>query len=222
MNPFDIITDFLPVLPNVPETGMLYYLQTECLLRGRRHQNTFWLRFVGGEKTVFQFFQDNTLTIMNRILLCQSWDVQMLGYWFVKVFPPPYVIMFVPYPLFGFYTEPACENKQLAIASLYTELRGRKNRGRKFIFGMPASWVTGNQLTPEGVEIINSRFMTFTQLYHPDYEEWPYTWGLMHRYVDGSYHSPLNPLNYAEFRHHVIRTALVKHRHVKRSQRWPF
>jgi hypothetical protein len=217
----EIGTDFLPILPSVPEGGMIYYLQTSCTLRGRAHQNTFFLTFNGGEKSVAQFFSDNTQTIMLRLLLMQSWDVFMLGYWFVKLFPPPYVIQFVPFPQFGFWAEPAAPSKDLAIVSMKTEQTGPKSRGRKFLFGLPATWVDGNQLTTDAVERIASRVSTWEQLYHPDYTDWPYTMGLMHRYVDGVKHSPLVPFNYWPFERMLVRVQLVKHRHVRRSSRWP-
>src|SRR5215212_75848 len=94
----DIQADALPFLPNVPEGGMIYYLETLCYLRGRKHSNTFFCTFNGGEKEVPQFFNDQNLEIMLRLLLMQSWDVFMVGYWFVKLFPPPYVVQFAPFP----------------------------------------------------------------------------------------------------------------------------
>jgi hypothetical protein len=217
----DLITDFLPVLPSVPEGGMLYYLQTECTLRGRRHQNTFFMLFTGGEKSVPQFYADNTTTIMHRLLLMQSWEVFMYGYTFVKLFPPPYVIQFFPVLLPGFWFEPAAENKHLAIMSAKTEQSGHKSRGRKFLFGMPASWVSGNQLTNAAMASMSSRIDTWNQLYTPSYPDWPYVMGLSHRYVNGVYHSPLNPINFWPYERMYLNQRLVKHRHPKRSSRWP-
>lgn len=219
MLPFDILPDFLPVLPSVPEGGMLFYLETEALLRGRRHQNTFWMTFNGGEKTVFNFFQDITLNVINRLAVLQSWDVQYFGYWFVKLFPPPYVIMFVPYPIFGFWTEPACQNKELACVNFWTEQQGHRGRARKFLFGMPASWIEGTDLNAEGSTRIYSHMATWEQLFMIETEESGYTMGLMHRYVDGSYHSPLNPINYWPFNRFRIRWPLVKHMHYAASIR---
>lgn len=221
MIPTDILPDYLPVLPEVPEGGMLYYLQLESLLRGRRHQNTFFMTFNGGEKTVFDFFHDMTFNVANRVLAMQSWDVHMLGYLFVKLFPPPYVIMFIPYPFFGFWTEPACENKELVTISCKTEQSGPKSRGRKFLFGVPASWIDGPRLTGEGLERVDSHVQTWQQLFAGHGGESSYTMGLMHRYVDGSYHSPLNPINYWPYERWLVRRDLVQHKHPRASKRWP-
>lgn len=201
---------------------MLFYLQTESLLRGRRHQNTFFMSFRGGQKSVFDFFRDITFNVPNRVLANQSWEVQMLGYLFVKLFPPPYVIMFIPYPFFGFHLEPAARNQDLAIISAKTEQRGAKSRGRKFHFGMPASWIDGDRLTGEGLDRLNAHTQTWEQLFAGTNGESEYSMGLMHRYVNGQYHSPLNPINYWPYERFTIKRDLVKHRHVKRSQRWPF
>lgn len=219
MKAFDIITDFLPILPNVPPDGMLYYLQTECLLRGRVHENTFFMLFKGGEKTVFNFFADMTFNVVNRILANQSWEVQMVGYWFVKLFPPPYVIQFVPYPFFGFWTEPAADNKKLAIISRKTEQRGAKSRGRMFHFGMPASWLDGNFLNGEGLNRLNAHTQTWQQLFTEPDGESEYRMGLMHRYVDHSYHSPLNPINFWPIERFLVKRNLVKHRPPALTQR---
>lgn len=219
MKPFDIISDYLPVLPSVPEGGMLYYLQTECLLRGRRHENTFFMAFKGGEKTVFDFFRDNTFNVFNRILANQSIEVQMIGYWFVKLFPPPYVIMFVPYPFFGFWLEPAASNKDLAIIAAKTEQSGRKSRGRKFHFGMPASWVDGKRLTQEGLQRLDAHTQTWQQLFAGSTGESEYAMGMMHRYVNHQYHSPLNPINFWPYERFLVRPYLVKHRPPGRTQR---
>jgi hypothetical protein len=215
----DIITDYLPVLDSIPPDGMLYYLQTENLLRGRRHQNTFFMQFLGGEKSVFDFFRDNTFNVFNRILANQSWEVQMLGYWFVKLFPLPYVIMPIPYPFFGFWTEPAAPNKKLAIISKKTEQQGRKSRGRMFHFGMPASWIDDNRLNGEGLNRLDAHTQTWQQLFTEPDGESEYRMMLVHRYVDGSYHSPLNPINWWPVERFLVKGNLVKHRPPALTQR---
>lgn len=219
MLPFDIISDYLPVLDSVPEQGMLYYLQTENLLRGRIHENTFFMAFLGGEKSVFDFFRDNTFNVINRVLANQSWEVQCVGYWFVKLFPPPYVIMFIPYPFFGFWLEPAADNKKLAIISKKTEQRGAKSRGRLFHFGMPASWIDGNRLNGEGINRLNNHVQTWQQLFTDPDGESSYRMMLVHRYVDGSYHSPLNPINWWPVQRFLVKGELVKHRPPALTQR---
>lgn len=218
---FDIITDYLPILPNVPPEGMLYYLQTENLLRGRRHQNTFFMAFLGGEKSVFDFFRDNTFNVVNRVLANQSWEVQCIGYWFVKLFPLPYVIQFIPYPFFGFWLEPACENKELAIVSRKTEQQGRKSRGRMFHFGAPASWIEDGKLNGEGLNRLNDHTQTWQQLFTEPDGESEYRMMMVHRYVNGSYHSPLNPINWWPVEKFQVRPYLVKHRNPRASKRWP-
>lgn len=219
MLPFDIISDYLPVLDSVPDQGMLYYLQTENLLRGRIHENTFFMAFLGGEKSVFDFFRDNTFNVINRVLANQSWEVQCVGYWFVKLFPPPYVIMFIPYPLFGFWLEPAADNKKIAIISKKTEQRGAKSRGRLFHFGMPASWIDGNRLNGEGINRLNNHVQTWQQLFTDPDGESSYRMMLVHRYVDGSYHSPLNPINWWPVQRFLVKGELVKHRPPALTQR---
>lgn len=198
---------------------MLYYLQTENLLRGRIHENTFFMAFLGGEKSVFDFFRDNTFNVINRVLANQSWEVQCIGYWFVKLFPPPYVIMFIPYPFFGFWTEPAAENKKLAIISKKTEQRGAKSRGRLFHFGMPASWIDGARLNGEGINRLNNHVQTWQQLFTDPDGESSYRMMLVHRYLNGSYHSPLNPINWWPVQRFLVKGNLVKHRPPPLTQR---
>lgn len=209
------------VLPEIPQDGMLYYLQVESLLRGRVHENTFFMTFKGGEKEVFRFFQEMTFNVVNRLLVMQSWEVQCIGYWFVKLFPLPYVIMPIPYPLFGYWPEPAAPSKHLAIVSAKTAEQGRRSWGRKLLFGMPATWTSGERLTGEGWERINSHTQTWEQLFAGETGESDYTMGMCHRYIDGSYRSPLNPLNYVPYERFMTRPYLIKHRHPKRSKRWP-
>lgn len=219
---FNVInTDFLPVLPNVPEGGMLYYLQTECLLRGRRHQNTFFMSFRGGEKSVFDFFADMTSNVMNRLLTLQSIQVLMTGFWFVKLFPPPYVIMFVPYILPGRELEAATESKNLAIAAAKTEQQGRRSWGRKLLFGMPASWVDDDRLSDIGLSRINSHVQTWQQLFAGTTGESEYSMGKMDRWINHVYRSPLNPINYWPYERFLVRPYLVKHKHPRASRRWP-
>lgn len=215
----DIITDYLPFLPDVPGGGMIYYLQTQASLRGRTHQNTFWMTFNGGEKSVFDFFVEMNRNVMFPLAGMQSWEVFTYGYFFVKVFPPPYVIQFIPLLLPGFWVEPACLNKELAVINLWTEQSGPKSRARKYLFGMPASWIDGPRLTPDGGSHIFGYSQIWYDLFMSNNPDSPYTMGLMHRYVDGSYHSPLNPINYWPFNRFQVRTALVKHRHWNASKR---
>lgn len=209
----DIQQDALPALDGVPEGGMIYYLQFEYTLRGRHHQNTFFCTFNGGEKSVFDFFRDQHREIAFRLAAMQSWEVLQLGYWFVRLFPLPYVVMFVPTALPGFWLEPAAPNKDTAIWSFETVQRGYKRWGRKFLFGMPASWIDNGRLTPEGWLRMAGHTSSWGQLWHTDYTEWPYTMGKMNRYHDGSYRSPLIPTNYWPLDRYYMRNNLVKHRH---------
>jgi hypothetical protein len=218
----DIGTDFLPFLPEVPEGGMIYYLETLARLRGRNHSNTFFCTFNGGEKTVPSFFNDMNQEIAMRLLSMQSWDVFMVGYWFIKLFPPPYVIFFAPWPMFGLHAEPAAPSKSLAIVSYKTVERGPRGRGRKFLFGLPESFVTGDSLNPSGYEYLSARVSAWAQMWHTDYTDWPYTMGLMHRYVNGSKRSPLIPTNYWPQDKMLVKQNLVKHRHIARSSRTLF
>lgn len=209
----DIQQDALPFLSEVPEGGMLYYLQFESSLRGRRHQNTFFCTFNGGQKSVFDFFRDQQLEIGLRLASMQSWEVFQLGFLFVKLFPLPWVIQFIPTGYFGLEIEPAAPNKDTAIFSFETVQHGYKRWGRKFLFGMPASWIDGGSLTPEGWLKMAGRTSAWGQLWHTDYEQWPYTMGKMNRYHDGQYRSPLIPTNYWPLDRYYMRNYLVKHRH---------
>lgn len=217
----DILPDYEPTLASVPPDGMIYYLQFESTLRGRRHQNTFFCTFNGGDKSVFDFFRDQQLEIGLRLASMQSWEVFQVGFLFVKLFPPPYVVMFIPTAYFGLWLEPAARNQDTAIWSFETVQSGYKRWGRKFLYGMPASWIDGDKLTPDGWLHMAARTSTWGQLWHTDYTDWPYTMGKMNRYHNGSYHSPLNPINYWPLDRYYMRNRLVKHRHPKRSQRWP-
>jgi hypothetical protein len=209
----DIQQDALPVLTEVPSGGMIYYLQFESSLRGRRHQNTFFCTFNGGDKSVFDFFRDQQLGIGLRLANMQSWEVFQYGFTFVKLFPLPYVIMFIPTAYPGMNFEAAVPNSTLACVSFETLQTGRKRWMRKFLFGLPVSWVDGNHLSSEGGTGIFGMTSAWEQLWHPDYEEWPYTMGKMNRYINRSYHSPLNPINYWPLDRMHIRNNLVKHRH---------
>jgi hypothetical protein len=209
----DIQQDALPFLPSVPEGGMIYYLQTHCFLRGRVHQNSFFCTFNGGEKEVPAFFNDQNTEIMLRLLLLQSWDVFMVGYWFVKLFPPPYVVQFAPFPQFGFWPEDAAPSKALGHVSFQTAQTGRRRFMRKYLFGLPASWIDGEYLTPEAHLRVFARLSAWEQMWHTDYTDWPYTMGKMNRYIDGSYRSPLNPINYWPLDRMNIKKRLMRHYH---------
>lgn len=209
----DILPDYETTLGVVPAEGMIYYLQVESLLRGRRHQNTFFCTFNGGEKSVFDFFRDQQLEVAGRLLTMQSYEVFQIGYLFVKLFPPPYVVMFIPTGFVGQHFEAAAPNKDTAIWSFETVQSGYKRWGRKFLFGMPASWIDGHRLTPDGWLHMAARTSTWGQLWHSDYVEWPYTMGKMNRYHNGSYRSPLNPINYWPLDRYYMRQNLVAHRH---------
>lgn len=213
MIPTNVIDDYLPVLDSVPSGGMVYYLQFDSLLRGRHHQNTFFCTFNGGEKTVLEFFQDQHREIAFRLVAMQSWDVFQVGYMFVRLFPPPYVIMYIPTALPGFHIEPAAPNKVLAIAKFQTEQTGRKRHFRKYLFGMPASWIEEDRLNDEGRTRIISHVSSWGQLWHTDYTEWPYTMGKMNRWVNRVLHSPLNPINYWPLDRWQVDAKLVKHLH---------
>lgn len=217
----DVLPDYLPVLDSVPPGGMIYYLQFESQLRGRRHQNTFFCTFNGGDKSVFDFFRDQQLEIGLRLASMQSWDCFQVGFLFVKLFPPPYVVMFIPTAYPGLWLEPAAPNSVSAIWSCETKQSGRKRWMRKFLFGMPASWIDGDHLNGEGLIRMSGRTSAWGQLWHEDYTDWPYTMGKMNRYHNGSYRSPLVPTNYWPLDRYYMRDYLVKHRHVRRSQRWP-
>jgi hypothetical protein len=209
----DILPDYQTTLAEVPPGGMIYYLQFESTLRGRRHQNTFFCTFNGGEKSVFDFFRDQQLEIGLRLASMQSWEVFQVGYLFVKLFPPPYVVMFIPTAYFGLWLEPAAQNKDTAIWSFETVQQGYKRWGRKFLFGMPASWVDGKGLTEDGWLHMSARTSTWGQQWHTDYTDWPYTMGKMNRFHNGTYRTPLNPINYWPLDRYYMRSYLVQHRH---------
>lgn len=210
----DIQQDAEPTLDAVPAGGMIYYLEFESRLRGRRHQNTFFCTFNGGEKEVQQFFRDQQLEIGLRLAQMQSYEVFQIGFTFVKLFPPPYVVMFIPTAYFGLKLEPAAPNKDTAIWSFETVQSGYKRWGRKFLFGMPASWIDGHRLTPQGWLNMAAVTSSWGQMWHTDYEEWPYTMGKMNRYHNGTKRSPLNPINYWPLDRYYMRNRLVAHRHV--------
>jgi hypothetical protein len=217
----DILPDYERTLEIIPPQGMLYYLQFESTLRGRRHQNTFFCSIKNGDRSVFDFFRDQQLNIGLKLAAMQSWEVFQIGFLFVKLFPPPYVVMFIPTAYFGLWLEPAAPNKASAIFSYETVQSGRKRWGRKLLFGMPASWIDGDRLTPEGWLRMAGHTSTWGQLFADTNEESQYSMGKMNRYINHQYHSPLNPINYWPLNRYYMRNYLVKHRHAKRSQRWP-
>lgn len=210
----DIRQDALPILEEIPSGGMMYYLQFESLFKGRRHQTTFWCTFNGGEKSVFDFFRDMHQNIAFRMAGMMSAEVFIIGYLFVKIFPPPYVIMPVPVAVPGFWLEPGCDLKEQTYLSFITEQSGYRRHGRKFLFGMPASWITNKRLNAEGHSRVFGMASTWEQLFHPDYTDFPYTMGKMDRYIGGVKHSPLVPFNYWPFIKMYVKGRLVQHRHV--------
>jgi hypothetical protein len=209
----DILPDYQTTLEIIPPQGMLYYLQFESTLRGRRHQNTFFMSIKNGDRSVFDFFRDQQLNVGLKLAAMQSWEVFQLGFLFVKLFPPPYVVMFIPTGFFGLWTEPAAQNKDTAIWSFETVQTGYKRWGRKFLYGMPASWIDGKRLTPEGWLRLSGHTSTWGQLFADTNEESQYSMGKMNRFHNGSYRSPLNPINYWPLNRYYMRQNLVTHRH---------
>lgn len=190
---------------------MLFYWEQHYSLRGRHHMHTWFVLFTGGEKTVAQFLIDMHISLGVYMLALKSWEVEHTHSVFVKLFPPPNIYMPVPSNLSGLYIEPACESKELATVTLKTELSGKRKFARKFLFGMPASWIDGNQLTPDARAIINARFSGLQDIFSEENEEFPYVWMKRNRYVDGSLHSELNPTNFWPIREYIVRQRLVKH-----------
>lgn len=191
---------------------MLFYWEQQFSLRGRRHQHSWFILFTGGEKSVAQFLIDMHISLTTYMLAIKSWEVEHGYSWFVKLFPPPWIYMPVPSIMSGLYIEPACASKDVAIVSMKTEQTGKKKFARKYLFGSPASWIDGNQLTPDGRAIINSRFSALADLFSEENTEWPYVWMKWNRYIDGSLHSALNPTNFWPIREYIVRHKLVKHR----------
>lgn len=210
----DIAQDALPILEGIPEGGMLFYLEFNSLFKGRRHMTTFFCTFNGGVKSVSEFFQDIHQNIAFRLVGMQSWDVFQFGYTFVKLWPLPWVIMPIPTFVPGFWPEPGCDLKEQAYVSFHTEQTGYKRYGRKFIFGMPASWINGDRLNAEGMSRIYGMSATWTTIFHPDYLDFPYTMGKMNRYIGGVKRSPLLLINYWPFIEQRLKPNLVQHRHV--------
>lgn len=203
---------FVPFpLTTMPEGGMLFYWEQHYSLRDRHHMHTWFVLFTGGEKTVAQFLIDMRISLDNYMLALKSWDVTHGYNMFVKLFPPPWTYMPVPVVLNGLYIEPAAQSKDVGIVSMKTEQSGKKKFARKFLFGMPESWVDGNRITPDGRAIINARFSALKDIFSEENEEWPYVWMKWNRYVDGSLHSALNPTNFWPIREYIVREKLVKH-----------
>lgn len=210
----DIQQQAFPFLDTVPSGGMIYYLQFESVFRGRRHNSSFFCTFNGGEKSVFDFFRDMTQNIAWHMAGYQSYQCYQFGYWFVKLFPLPFVVMFIPTSLPGFWLEEGCDVKQQAYVSFHTQQTGYKRYGRKFLYGLPASFIEGDRLTIDGANHIYGQTAPWTTIWHPDYTAFPYTMGKMNRYIDRQYRSPLNPTNYWPFVEQFIGPRLVQHRHV--------
>lgn len=202
---------FLFPLDSMPEGGMLFYWEQHYSLRGRTHMHTWFILFTGGEKTVAQFLIDMHITLNVYMLALKSWEVEHSHSVFVKLFPPPNIYMPVPSNFSGLYVEPACQNKEQAIVTLKTELTGKRKFARKFLFGMPASWIDGNQITPDARAIINARFSGLQDVFSEENTEFPYVWMKRNRYIDGSLHSELNPTNFWPIREYIVRQRLVKH-----------
>lgn len=195
----------------LPEGGMLFYWEQHFTLRGRNHQHTWFILFTGGEKTVPQFLIDMHLSLTTYMLAIKSWEVEHGFAWFVQLFPPPYIVAPIPSIMSGLYPEPAAQSKDVAYVTMKTEQSGKRRFSRKFLFGSPASWIDGNQLTPDGRAIINSRFSALKDLFSEENEEFPYVWMKYDRWIDGVLRSPLNPANFWPIKDYIVRQRLVKH-----------
>src|SRR5215212_9109146 len=150
---------------NVPEGGMIFRVQMECLYAGHRRQHLYTCTFNGGEKTWTQFLLDISTTLCTYTIFERSWEVQMLGWVYMELFPNPLRVFPVPFPISGFHVEPACPPSDIATVSLYTNEGGRKSRGRKFLFGLPASWIEGRTVSAYGTGRIWTRFSSLADIF---------------------------------------------------------
>lgn len=208
-----------PTPPPVPN-GALFTATMECTLRGRRFQNVFTFVYGESDWTYPKLFLELATTLGTYTMLSRSFECTCFGIVYKEYYPNPLVT--VPIPLFisGGVFDVAAPNSVNAVMKLRTGFVGRSMRGRKFIFGLPASFWNGMYLVPEKHRQISLNWATLEQLYHPEFTDYPLTWGLLHRYVGGVKRLPIitnfwpfvdATLNYRRMRHR--HTALYRSTH---------
>lgn len=203
---------------NLPEGGSIFRVTINASYAGRTRQHKYVCTWNGGEKTWTQFLLDISTTLVTYTMFDRSADVLTLFWFYEELFPNPVRAFPVPWPLNGFWFEPPVSPSKIAVVSLNTGLPGPKNRGRKFLFGLPESFVEGNYLTPIAVERLSARFSSLAEQFSEENTEWPYTWGVFHRYVGGVKLLPF-PTNYWPWKNMIVKSRLVNHQSMAISRR---
>lgn len=200
-----------PQPPPVPSPA-LFTATMECSLRGRRFQNVFTFVYGNSDWTYPKLFFELATQLATRTMIHRSLDVTCFGIVYKEYFPNPLITIPIPLLISGGQIGEAAPNSVNAVMKMKTGFVGRSKRGRKFIFGLPASFWNGMYLVPEKHRAISLAWSSLEQIYHPDFTDYPLTWGLLNRYVGGVKRLPIIT-NFWPFVDLTLNYRRMRHRH---------
>lgn len=174
---------------------------------GEHFEHVFHLRL---EKEGFD--NRDIFEYLNRNLLSTLWknaasDTIYHTIILMRLHPQPIVTAAQSFFWWGEWPGPSIPSREAAVVSLYTGLTGAKNRGRKFLAGVPASEVKDGVVSQAWLLKASIWWGATERVFHPEEERFPLTMGLVHRYVN---HNRLlfHPSHYIPIVHTVPRPFL--------------
>lgn len=152
-----------------------------------------------GNQELWRLARNLRDNFIGRIAQHLSVDVSFYGIYVLRKYPPdPPLDHFEPIGTVGAVNSPTVHHALKAVVSLRTGLLGRSMRGRKFLGGMPQSYVDGRRLNQAGKLAVDLEWGLINEVYRPDNLINDITWGILHRYVGGALIEPL-PFNFTPF-----------------------
>lgn len=198
-----------------PHPSSFFAYQVEYLAFGRRLQNVFHFVYIKNDVwTTVQLLANISLELNGRLAMHRSVQVMNIGSVYIEYFPRFGLTIPVPQFMPGLIAEAAGPKENYAVMKMMTGVRGRPNRGRKFLPGMPASYWDGFYLTQEARRNISITWHDLEVMFHPETTDYPLTWGVLHRYVGGVKRFPF-PFNWMPYTNLSLNARRMRHRHTK-------
>jgi hypothetical protein len=196
-------------------TGLIFKWHWHYFVNGIHHRmHTFHFALAPTDWTFPKLFQELLTEMGGRIMYDRAYNCVATFAVYQELFPIPIRVIPIPMVIPGAQFSPCTDTSKAATMSMFTGLRGPKNRGRKFIVGLPDNAWDGKYLKPEVNTAISLRWSSLEFLYGTDNLDYPLQWGVFHRYVNGVKLLPL-PTNFWPFNDLCLKPKAVRHQHTK-------
>lgn len=194
------------------QLGLMFWFDTYYMLRGRRHMHRFTFALGPTDWDYDILFRELIVQLCGRLMRHRSVQCTMIFAIYTELWPWPGLVVPLPMIIPGDVFEEAAPNDVAAVMSMKTGLTGRKNRGRKFLVGLPVSAWDGDYLTMEARRDISITWRALEDIFGPDNESEPLQWGVLHRYVNGHKLLPIIT-NFWPYNDLTLRAHRMRHEH---------